>query len=873
MEPGTQVFLTGGEGTFTLQPPAEPGLADIRISSGVIEADAQLPFLPDLRPLVASGVLQGRLNLNSRNGGGIMPVYGNSGFEEELRAFANSGEGNAAEGRAAFFLKGQVKGEWLLTAAYDSDKRDDAELFRDIEPDKYYPVYGDSSVRGYDAQSSGNLYVRLDHKRTYLLWGDFLTRTTNEARDFGNYNRSLNGFQAHYENARTAANAFVSRGTSRQVVVEIPANGTSGPYNFSARNGLLNSEQIEIITRDRNQPSVILEREMMNRYEDYEFEPFTGRVLFRRPVPTLDTNLNPQYIRITYEVDQGGPAFWTYGGDAQYKLTDRLEVGGSYVRDENPEDAYELTSGNVTVKLTEQTYVVGEVAQSDSMDKGQGMAGRVELLSQGGNTESRIFYGQTEETFENPSATLTSGRIEGGAEITHRLSPQTDLHTQAVYTEDAVTDGNRKGVRVDLIHRFDNDVEVEVGGRVSNETETAANPLANNFTPNEVRSVRTKATTRMPYLPDARVSAEVEQDVVKTDQRRVALGADYQVSSRSRVYAIHEFINSLGGEFELTESQQNYRTLFGVESEVLQNTRSYNEYRVRDALDGRQSEASVGLRNEWQVDRGVKLQTTFERITPFTGTQTTESTAVTEAIEVTGADNWKATARGEVRMATDQDTYLHTLGYARKLDQDWTFLGRTLFNYQDNKREDSQDLRQNRFQVGFAWRQVDQDVWNALFLYEYRTESGVTMYDDLGTKRQVHLLSTNLNYQPNEDWIWTNRLAAKWVHEELDPFSDDFSAYQDNGRILRKFEDRWDVGLNYALMWTGDQDEFNYGLGPEIGFWWKRQMRFGVGYNFWGYVDRDFDTSGETQKGLFISFSMKFDEDNLRFGRKEEPLP
>ena len=50
-------------------------------------------------------------------------------------------------------------------------------------------------------------------------------------------------------------------------------------------------------------------------------------------------------------------------------------------------------------------------------------------------------------------------------------------------------------------------------------------------------------------------------------------------------------------------------------------------------------------------------------------------------------------------------------------------------------------------------------------------------------------------------------------------------------------------------------------------------MRFGVGYNFWGYVDRDFDTSGETQKGLFISFSMKFDEDNLRFGRKEEPLP
>ncbi|MDP0499874.1 MAG: hypothetical protein Q7P63_07205 [Verrucomicrobiota bacterium JB022] len=868
-EEGIQVFLTGGEGTYTLLPPGEPGLAEIVVSSGVIEKRQILPFLPDLRPLIASGILTGRINLNDR-GASIVPAYGNHGFEEELRALSRSSDGDLTEGRAAFFLKGQIKGEWLLTTAYDSDKRSDVELFRDIDPDKYYPVYGDSSVKGFEAQSSGNLYVRVDNRRSYLLWGDFMTRTNNEARDLGNYNRSLNGFKGHYETDRAAANVFASHGNSRQVVVEIPANGTSGPYNFSASNGLINSEQVEIITRDRNQLSMVIERTPMTRYEDYEFEPFTGRVLFRRPVPTLDTNLNPRYIRITYEVEQAGPAFWTYGVDGQVKVTDRFEVGGSYVKDENPLEEYQLYSANTTVALTQNVFAIAEVAQSEDMLKGTGAAGRVELRAVGEETEGRIFYGRTEADFVNPGALLTAGRVEGGAEALHRLNRSTSLRGQAVYTEDAVTGGFRRGARADVIHRFDNQVELEGGVRVSEETELAASPLTRDIAPNEVRSLRGKFTAPVPYLPDARFFTELEQDVVEMDKQRFALGGDYQVSTRTRVYATHEIINSLGGEFEINESQRNYRTLAGVETEVMRDTQSFNEYRMRDAMEGRQAEASTGLRNQWQVADGLRLNTTFERITPFDGVDKKVSTSVTEAIEYTGADTWKATTRAEYRTSTDQDTFLGTIGYAAKLNRNWTFLGRTLYHTQDDKNEDTVNLKQTRYQGGLAWRQTDEDVWNALFLYEYRTEEGISYRDDLGTSRQVHIFSNTLNYQPNEDWIWTNRIAGKWVSESLAPFEDRYSAFQDNGRIIRKFDQRWDIGLNYAAMWTGDKDEVSYGFGPEIGFWARHQIRIGLGYNFWGYVDRDFDTSGETQRGFFLSLSMKFDEDDLPFRRKEE---
>jgi hypothetical protein len=175
-----------------------------------------------------------------------------------------------------------------------------------------------------------------------------------------------------------ALNAWASQDTSRQVIEEVGANGTSGPYFFGIANGIVNSEVVQIVTRDRNQPALILETVQLTRFADYEFEPFTGRLLLKAPVPSLDANLNPISIRITYEVDQGGDKFWVYGADAQAKITPWWEVGAAGVRDENPLGDYGLYSANTTVKLANKTYLIGEVAQSDSVgDIGRRRAGRV----------------------------------------------------------------------------------------------------------------------------------------------------------------------------------------------------------------------------------------------------------------------------------------------------------------------------------------------------------------------------------------------------------------------------------------------------------------------------------------------------------------
>lgn len=887
-EPGIQVFLRDGEGTYFLMPPAEPGEVLLRVSSGRMSDEKRVAFLPELRPMVASGIIEGRLNLRRLSSSELLPLDPFDTFEDSFRQSMGDGSG-----RAAFYLKGKIRGDTLLTIAYDSDKqRDDVALFRDLDPDAFYPVYGDSSVRGFDAQSTGKLYVRIDRHRSFVLLGDYNTRSEDEVRQLGDYNRSLNGLRLHHETALLKAGFWASDAGTTQVIREIPANGTSGPFLFSAGNGLLGSDVVEVLVRDRNQPSVILSARRLSRFVDYEFEPFTGRLLLRRPLPSVDENFNPQSLRITFEMEtEQGDSFWTYGGHAQVRLSDRFEVGGAFARDDNPADKYAIESINATVQLAPNTFFMAEGARTETDLKGEGFGGRVELRHRSDRTEARVHYGVTDEAFDNPNATLTSGRIEGGAKVTHSLAPRTQLIGEAIHTEDQVNRGKRQGVRVDVAHTLDNQVKLTAGARVSEETAgVGGTPAGVGFVDPEnpgstltpatdlsVRSLRLRADAPVPWTPLAAVFAEYEQDVVISSQRMVAGGGTWQVNDKTRLYARHEFISSLGGNFELNETQRNNRTLIGAETEYMRDGHVFSEYRMQNAIDGPQAEASLGLRNAWQVGQGVRLSTSFERVAPLEGTVSRESTAVTGAVELTGAENWKAAGRLEGRWTDNSDTYLNTLGYARRIDEQWTWLARSIVSVQMNAL--TEDLYQGRLLTGLAFRQHGEDRWNSLLRYEYKYEQGSTFLAPLefGMRRHVHQAAITTNYQPDRDWILSATWATKYVRESFsaDPVGRYF-AHMLAARILHDITERWDVGLNLGVTFSDSRsvgvDSVRYAVGPEIGFRIKQNVRIGLGYNVVGFNDRDFDTSS-TAQGLFLSLRIKFDENLFRwanFNRRDE---
>jgi uncharacterized repeat protein (TIGR01451 family) len=842
-EPGVQLFVENGELLLPITSPIEPTDAEILVSAGDIKGRALLKFVPELRPMIAVGIVEGAINLRNLNSKALQPTRAQDGFEQELRRFsATSSNGKATAGaRAAVFLKGKVRGDYLLTLAYDSDKVQKDRLFRDIQPDEFYPVYGDDSVKGYDAQSTGALYVRVDRGSSYALYGDFTTqvqsRSGQTATQLSQYNRSLNGGRGHYENKIVSTNAFASRGASRRFTDEFPAKGVSGFYTLSKLDIIPNSEKIEILTRDRNQPAVIIKTEQLTRFTDYEIEALTGRILFRQPIPSLDANFNLNSIRVDYEIDQGGAQFWVYGIDGQVQVTDKIEVGGTYVRDENPQEKFTLKGANVGVKLGEKTLLTAEVAQTDT-----------------------VTSGKTDAKFDNPNALLNKGRGEAGVKAAYKLNDKTRLKAEAVRSEDVVSNGHRDGALFTVEHNFTPTLIGEAGVRYNKETTSAAdNSTLGRANPGEQATARVRLSGEVPNVPKLTVFGEYEQAIPDTDKKMAAVGGEYRVFEQTKLYAKHEFISSLGNQYTLNNFQQRNATVFGIDSEYMKQGHLFSEYRLRDAITGREAEAAIGLRNSWDYAEGVRIHTGFERIASING-NTQESTAVTGALEYTADPDWKGTARLEYRTDGTSDNILNTLGVAYKLDNEWTVLARNAVSLQTNKAGGSKD--EDRLQIGAAYRDFETNKWDGLGRYEFRYEADNT--GTLATKRMAHIVSTHLNFQPHPDITFAGRYAGKYVLEDSNGINSTSTANLLGGRLDYDFKRDWTMGVNTSVLFNGNFGSRQYALGGEVGYLAMKNLWLSAGYNIFGFKEEELAEQDYTNQGLFLRLRYKFDESLLK---------
>jgi uncharacterized repeat protein (TIGR01451 family) len=860
-EPGTQVFLEGGVGTFKLLPPQEPAESVLRVSSGVINESVRLSFLPELRPMIAAGVLDASLGFGFNAKSARRSGVGDT-FDDDLRRFAESGN-NELGARGAAFIKGRIQGKYLLTMRYDSEKGDDNRLFRDIQPDEYYPVYGDTSYRGFDAQSTGRMYVRVDRNRSYVLYGDYVTQPSDDVQALSRYNRSLTGFKTHHETERFSATAFYSRDNSRQVVEELRGSGTSGPYLLGNPNILENSEKVEIIVRDRNQPSVVLRVTPQSRFSDYTVDGLTEGLLFRAPIPAFDADLNPVYIRVSYEVEQGGPKFDIFGFNGQYKVTDRLQLGAAFVKDSNPEAPTSLRALNVAYRLAKNTVVLGEWAQTDRDDR-KGSATRLEVQHNGKNLQARFLMGRSSPNFNNPESLLNEGRQETSLRATYRMNGKTRLSGEVVRTEDRLNDVKLTGVQASVERTITDRLSSQFGIRHGS---GEANALTATDANTNVEF--TSAFARLNYKASekANLFGRYEKSL-SSDSQSFALGGDYQILPRTRAYVVHEFMDAPGGLYALNENNRNYGTRFGVETDYMKNGHAYSEYRMGNGIDGRSAQAAYGLRNMWPLGKGLKVSTLFERTRALGRADDTalmyndNATAASVGLEWLRGDNLKGTFRLEARDGDNFDTFLHSAGLAYKPSNDVTLLMRSAFanNTTDNNRK----RKQGRFQVGMAYRQTEKDRFHSLLKYEYRLNNdGGNFGLDFSSvnERVVHLFVMDNNYQSNSALSFRLHTAMKRAFEKGS--RDSIFAYLVSGRIVKELSPRLEASLLASLLNGNNPSTSKYGLGLEIGYRVSRDLLLSAGYNFFDLRDDDLLDNYSGRRGAYVRMRFKFDEDSF----------
>jgi hypothetical protein len=656
-------------------------------------------------------------------------------------------------------------------------------------------------------------------------------------------------------------------------VDEIPANGTSGPFTLSNPNGVENSEKVEVLIRSRNQPAVILDIKQLSRFADYEFEPFTGQLLLKAPIPSLDFNLNPVSLRITYEVNQGGQRFWLGGGTALVKLNKSLQIGGTFVDDTNPQDPNKLFAFSTGLKLPGKTSFIAEFAGTQhqglggtqalgitpsTQTFGTGFGYRFELQHDGDRLKGKAYFTRTDANFDNPTSMLNKGRGESGFKASYAFNGTTRLLSEFIRTQDVLNNGTQQGGTIGLEKSLPGNIQTIFGFRHAESSTNPANSFNIGATPNNINSLLSKISLPIPHWSKMTASAEYEQDISDMSKHVMALGGTYQLWSKGKVYFRQELISSLGDVYSLNNLQRRNTTQIGVDSTYYKDAHVFSEYRIRDLSNGREAEAALGLRNNWHLAEGLVANTTVESIRTLNGA-TNNTLALTGALEYTAHENWKTSARMEWRGNSTTNGILGTLGFAARLTDSWTFLGRDVLSTTTTKGAISGTHLQDRLQFGFALRDTSRNRWNALSLFELKADHDNSQ-PATPLRSTVGIFATTANYQVSAPFTLSGRYAAKWSISADNILSSSANTQLLGGRATWDLTRKWDLGVAASTTYSLGVSSQQYDMGAELGYQLFGNLWISTGYNLMGFRNPDLTGEDVTRKGAFIRMRFKFDE-------------
>ncbi|MEP6632673.1 MAG: hypothetical protein ABJA62_00530 [Luteimonas sp.] len=319
-----------------------------------------------------------------------------SGSIEPLTADDHYDDNFLLEGRLAFYAKGKIKGKYLVTAQADTQEREVSELFngfwdanpqdifRRLDPDAYYPVYGDDSTTYRDVDTQGRLYVRVDWDKNQALWGNFNTGITGT--EYGQYSRALYGGAFEWRSRGTTAlgepasemRAFASQ--AQTVPGHSEFIGTGGSLYYLKHTDVLpGSDRIVLEVRD-NTTGRVENRVELLRGADYEIDELQGRVLLTRPLAqvtrenlrtlTRDAPLDgyAQVLLVDYEyVPQGlDPNDATAGFRGKHWFGDHVALGATYVDENRDGEDYSLKGADLTLQAGRGTYLKVEHTRTEA---------------------------------------------------------------------------------------------------------------------------------------------------------------------------------------------------------------------------------------------------------------------------------------------------------------------------------------------------------------------------------------------------------------------------------------------------------------------------------------------------------------------------
>ena len=776
-------------------------------------------------------------------------------------------DGYFDEGRVAFFAKGSIKGEYLLTVAYDSDRDRDAARDRFntvVDPNAYYSLYADTAEQRFEAASQRKIYVKLERSQFYALFGDFDTDLS--LTDLARYQRTFNGLKSEYRGRNVGYKVFAAETDQAFNRDEIRGDGTSGLYSLSNAPIIANSETVRIEIRDRFDTGIVLSSQNLARFLDYSLDTLTGAIHFKKPVPSRDLEFNPVYIVVEYESIAASGDDVVAGGRGSLRFAeDAVEVGATHINDATQGAEADLTGMDLRWQIDAETLLKAEVADSSSTVAGvnrSGSAQSIDIEHHGENVDVRAFLRQVDDGFGlGQQSTADAGVRRLGVDARGKVGEHFVIDGQAGWQQNLETDAIRNLAQAQI--RYEKEAFTARLG-LSHAEDKFEDGTKRTSQLAEVGVAQKVLGGKLQLRAGASLAVNDEAENIDYPQRYV-FGMDYRIIEG--VDLVAEYEDAEGSGIEASTAR------LGVRATPWSRARM-NSFVTNEATEfGPRLFANVGLvqgfelNDHWAFDIGVDHAETivdpgerqFDPDTALTAGSNTDDFTAAFAGALYTSELWSANTRIETRSSDAEDRTTLLLGWYRQPTVGHGLsAGLTLFTA-DNAL--GNELAQANLKFGWAYRLADRK-WAFLDRIDLVYDRAALTGTEQKSWRLINNFSANRRF--GAETQLSLQYAFKYVRSEFD--GDGYTGYTDLiGVDLRHgLSKRWDVGVNASVLHSYQSKVMDYGIGADIGFNIGRNMWLTAGYNFEGFDDEDFAQARYTSAGPFLRFSIKTDQHLLK---------
>ena len=825
--------------------------------------------------------------------------------------------------RTAFYAKGRVLGKFLLTVAYDSAKQSaDQSLGGAINPNAYYTVFADGTSRRFDAASRNKLYVRIEAKGFYALFGDF--QTGFSSTQLARYNRALTGVTGEASIGNVHVKAFGAKTATTRRHLEIQGGGLSGPYSLGSAAMVANSETVTIQVRDRFRSEIIVSTTTLTAFVDYTVDLLSGTITFKQPILSHDANLDPQFIIVDYDVDPilgaadamvgGARADWTSAnGHLKIGATGLSDVGSSAL---SPTARTNLGAVDVKADLNATTQIRIEAAASRTSGVTSN-AWQVEAEHHDKNLDVLAYVHSTDAAYGvGDTGNAELGWRKYGIDAKMRVGKQLSLITSAWIDDSLTQNTTQKAVQVKAQYHIDKtdlhlgvsalDDSVGTGAGATGTTSSGSSGGSSTILEAGASQKFLHDKLQIDATGSLAIGSATSANMPATD----TITARYTLSPRVKLVASYEVASA--GTLKTHTARAGFEATPWAGAKISAGT---GEQQVAEY--GQRSFAAFGLTQAWQVTKHLSIDGTVDAnkvlsgfnaatiVNPAqpavaggqldgSGTLTENFTALT--LGAGWKDKlWTGTLRGEYRNGEFADRRGVTAGLIRQLGEGVVWGGGLTLTHasgSDGSRSSVLDTS-----VAFAQRPAGSE-FALLGKMEFRSDkavaatnsaqglsastitgvagtagdTGLTVNGNARSRRFIASLSANWSPRGHDDQGDFTQRTEIGLFAGARYNLDAYDGYNLTGTTLLGGVDahigitgNFDIGGTFTLRSDLSSHTSSYAVGPSVGFSPAKDVLLTVGYNVTGFRDPDFSANRNTNRGVFASLKMKFDTSTFGF--------